>query len=258
DRECVRLTTPECPILLPQTNELWRTNLRSSNPVILAGTGVIGGTTVLDSRLRNYDLAITELTNTNAGLPSNRQVVMIGCRATFDDAAGLDRELDHLANVVKVPGLISAFDAAELQRAFNDYGRAAQMFFMSPLQSDPALAALQDDGLIWHMGPGPESIARIYAPLLTRTLAHLERIQGVSLAEGARVATVVTTDNRLLSTMVPIIETRPEEYGLSFNGKTVAQNRSDGNYRTFNITSGATSDVSTQIANILSLQPHVI
>lgn len=252
ERECVRLDSAECPTMLPQTQELWRANLRTANPLILAGTGVISGTTVLDTRLRNYDLAITELTNRNGGLPSGRQVVMLGCRATFDDDEGLNREMEHLANVVKVPGLISAFEAADLQRAFNEYGLAAQMFFMSPLQSDPALAALQDEGLIWHMGPASESIARVYAPLLTRTLAFL------GVTSGAKVATVVTTDDRLLADMLPTVETTPERFGLSFNDKTVSQNRTDNNYRTVNVTSSASSDVSTQISAIVTMRPHVI
>src|SRR5690606_14716650 len=84
DRECVRLTTAECPTMLPQTGELWRENLRSDNPVILAGTGIIDGTTFIDPILLNYDLALTELTQKMTTLPSGRRVVMIGCKALFE------------------------------------------------------------------------------------------------------------------------------------------------------------------------------
>jgi hypothetical protein len=252
EKECVKLTTTECPTMLPQTGELWLESLRTDNPVILAGAGLIGGTTFLDQRLRNYDLALTELTNTNLGLPSNRQVVMIGCQGTFENADELDREMVHLANAVKVPGIIASFFADDLQRAFNDYGKEAQMFFMSPLESDPTLAALQDNGLIWHIGPATDVLARAYAPLFTRTLAHL------GLTSGVKVATVVTTDVRFLANMVPTIEAAPAQYGLSFNGMNVTDNRNADNYVKVNITSGSMSSVSAQVAEILDLQPNVI
>ncbi|HTV24758.1 MAG TPA: hypothetical protein VMG12_38965, partial [Polyangiaceae bacterium] len=203
DRECVRLDTPECPTILPQIDNQWLDNLRTNNPLILAGTGVIGGTTNYDARLRNYDLALTELTNTNSGLPSGRQVVMLGCRATFDDDEGLDREMEHLANVVKVPGLAAAFAAADVQRAFNEYGKAANMFFMSPVQSDGTLAALQDESLVWHILSGPEVLARTYAPLLTRALTFLE------VTTTAKVATVVTSDDRTYTSIRDTIEGPP-------------------------------------------------
>lgn len=252
DRTCVNLITTECPVILPQTSEIGMKNLRTNNPLILAGTGVIGGTTNVDVRLRNYDLAITELTNQNSGLPSGRQVVMLGCRATFDDEEGLDREMEHLTNVVKVPGIASAFAAADMQRAFNDYGKAAQMFFMSPVESDSTLAALQDDGLMWHILPGFEVVARTYAPLLTRVLTYLE------VTTGAKVATVVTSDSRALTTARDTIEAPPSEYGLSFNGMSVNQNFDAGNYLTVNITSSATDDITPQVASIIALRPNVI
>jgi hypothetical protein len=92
--------------------------------------------------------------------------------------------------------------------------------------------------------------------LLARILTFLES-QGQTFVAGAKVATVVTTDNRGLSNMLPTIETLPGEFGLSFNGKTVAQNRTDDNYRTVNITS-ATTDFSTQVASIIAMRPNVI
>lgn len=255
--ECVKLTTTECPTLLP-ADDLGLDNLRTENPVILAGSGVIGGTSFIDNITRNFDLALKELTLTNQGLPSNRQVVMIACKALFDEPEELDREFEHLANVVKVPGMVSTFLADDLQRAFTEYGKPAKMFFMSPLESDATLAALQDDGLIWHIGPAFDTVARAYAPLFTRTLAYLQTSSGLDIASGVKVATVMTTDDRAMATMVPTIEAPPEEYGISFNGQSVAVNRAADLYLRANINSGSDSPVSEQAAQILAFLPNVI
>jgi hypothetical protein len=254
-RECVKLTTTECPTMLPLgEGELYLQILRSENPLILAGSGLIGGTTVLDARMRNYDLALKELDSTNQGLPSGRRVAMIGCTSSFEDEGALEREMDHLINKVKVPGIVSSYIAEDLQRAFNDYGKVAQTFFMSARESDATLGAIPDDGLIWHIGPGTDVLARAYAPLFTRTLAHL----GIAEQTGVKVASVVTTTERFLSNMAPAIERPPEEYGLSFNAKSVSANLDAGDYLSVGISSDADSDISTQLDAILALQPHVI
>lgn len=238
--------------MLPQTDELWRENLRTDNPVILAGTGIIDGTTFIDPILLNYDLALTELTQKMTTLPSGRRVVMIGCKALFESNAELDVMMTHLADVVKVPGIAATMLAEDLQRAWNEKGSAANMFFMSPLESDPTLATLQDRGLIWHVGPKFNIIARVYAPLLTRTLAHL------AVTGTVKVATVVTTDSRLLSTMVTTIEATPQQYGLSFNDKAVAENRTDGNYLGIGISSNFEDTIASQVADLVEFEPTVI
>jgi hypothetical protein len=256
-RECVKLATTECPTILPTADdgELLLSILRSENPLILGGSGLIGGTTSLDQRLRNYNLALTELENQNGGLPSTRKVLMVGCSSTFEEEGSFEREMDHLIDQVKVPGIASSYIAEDLQRAFNEYGKDAQTFFMSALESDVTLGAMQDDGLIWHIGPGVDVLAQAYAPLLTRTLAHL----GIAERTDVKVAVVTTTNIRFLSNMAPGIERPPAEFGLSFNGTTVAENRDNlRNYIRVGISADATSDISTQLESILALQPNVI
>ena len=237
--------------MLPQTRELWLDNLRSTNPLILAGTGVIGGTTNFDPRLMNYDMALTELTNTVIGLQSSRRVVMIGCRAVPESDEELDRMMTHLAKV-KVPGIVAALSAEHLQRAFVEVGDAANMFFMSPLDSDPTLASLVDRGLVWHMGPGADVIARTYAPLLKRTLAHL------NLTSDIRVATVVTSDDRFLVNVQGTIESTPQRAGLFFNGQSIADNRNNDHYLAVSILSGDANSVAAQVQQLLAFRPHVI
>jgi hypothetical protein len=250
-RKCVQLLSPECPTILPQTGEIWRENLRAdNNALVLAGTGLIGNTSGLDLFLRNYELALTELKSKVTGI-GGRRVVMLGCKATYDSTDELDRMMAHLADVVKVPGMIAAMGAEDLQRAYEQKGDAANLFFMNPLESDPAIAALQTRGRIWNIGSGADVIARAYAPLLDRALAHLAPTGTV------KVATVVTADVRFLTNMVSTIQAPPAQYGLRFNGKSVDDNRPD-NYRGFNIDSSTDSSVATQVQGLIDLQPTVI
>jgi hypothetical protein len=257
DRECIPLLTTECPTILPQIDEAWRENLRSPNPLILAGTGLIGGSTNYDLFVKNYDLALTEVNRKVGGLQGGtRPLVMIACQATFTSDEQLDRMMTHLADTVKVPGIVSAMSADNLQRAFNEKGKAANMFFMSPLESDPTLSSMMNNGLLWYIGPSPGAIARAYAPLLTRTLAHLTTAG--ALTGAARVATVVSSDERFASNTIETIRSSPTAYGIAFNGgNSVFQNTETGNYLGLSITSSDTSNVA-EVQSLLNFKPHVI
>jgi hypothetical protein len=254
DRACVSLLSSECPTMLPQENEVGLTNLREDDDtLILAGTGVIDDTAVLDVRLMNYDLALTELETYVGGLGAGgRQVVMLGCKATYDSNDELDRMMTHLVDELKVPGLVAAMGADDLQRAWTEKGDAANLFFMSPLESDPTLATLMDRGLMWHIGPGADVVARAYAPLLTRVIDHL------AVAGTVKVATVLTPDYRFLNNVMLTVESPPAQYGLLFNGMSVAQNRSAGNYRGVSISADADESAATQVQDLVTFQPTVI
>jgi hypothetical protein len=177
---------------------------------------------------------------------------MLGCQATFESSDELGRMMTHLAQTVKVSGLIAAMDAADLQRAFVEYGGPANVFVMSPLESDPTLATLEDNGLLWHVGPGADFIARAYAPLLTRVLSHL------AIAEPVRVATVTNSDQRFATNTLSTIRSPPAQHGISFNGgQSVFENRDEGYYLDVSITVEDDNPVS-QVQQIIDFRPHVI
>jgi hypothetical protein len=251
DRACVSLLSSECPTILPQENELAVTNLREDDDtLILAGTGVIDDTAVLDVRLMNYDLALTELETYVGGLGAGgRQVVMLGCKATYDSNEELDRMMTHLTDTIRVPGLIAAMEAEDLQRAWTEKGDAADLFFMSPLDSDPTLATLMDRGLMWHIGPGADIVARAYAPLLTRVIQHL------AVTGTVKVATVLTADDRFLNNVMLTLESPPAQYGLFFNGMSVAQNRSADNYLGVSVSAASAA---AQVQELVAFEPTVI
>jgi hypothetical protein len=248
DRSCVRMTTTECPSVLPVKNEGWLTALRSDNPVILAGTGVIDTVGTLTPGLRSYELAMAEV-NRYGIQGGTRQVVMLACKANADEAE-VDTIMTHVAQTLKIKGMIAAFYAQNLQRAFLNYGQAANMFFMSPLESDPLLATIGDTGLLWHIGPRPEVFGRAYAPLVTRTIAHL------GLTENVRIATVTASDQRFLTAMLSTITDDPPNYGLTINGGSVADNLGT-NYLGLTTTLGAPA-ATEQVVALLEFKPHII
>jgi hypothetical protein len=257
NRECIPLLSTECPTILPQIGDKWNEHLRSdSEPVILAGTGLVGGSTNYDIFLKNYDLALTEVNRKVGGLANGmRPLIMIGCQAGFDSDEERDRMMTHLADRVKVPGLIAAMSAEDMQRAFTDKGKPANMFFMSPVDSDPTLSSLMNNGLLWYIGPSPEIIARAYAPLLTRTLAHLTAT--AALTGVARVATVVTANNRSATNTIATIRGEPAAYGIAFNeGASVFENTETGNYLGLSINAGESSV--EQVGRLLTFKPHVV
>jgi hypothetical protein len=257
-KSCVYLKTAECPLVLPNTRELWRENLRSDNVLILGGFGTIP-TEQTGMQIRNYDLALTELTSQIGGLPgsggSRRPVVMVLCRANFTERTELDASMTHLADTLKVPGIVSGLLADDLQYAFESKGLGANMFFMSPLESDSTLTSLQDDGLLWHVGPGGTSVGRAYAPLLERTLSYL------NVSGPVRVASVLASDLRLLSDIDAVVRSPPSSGGISFNGMSVFENLNADNYKSVAITSVYTDpnvQLATQSQDILAFKPHVI
>jgi hypothetical protein len=251
DRTCVELLTDECPVILPQTREIWRTSLRTADPppLILAGTTPANSTASLDNYLRNYELALLEL-NEKGVTVGGRQVVMLGCKAQFESTDELDEMMEHLADEVKVPGMVTTLAADDLQRAFTEKGRATNMFFMSAYESDDTLAAIADNGLIWHIGPATPVLARVYGPLLTRILDRIEAPGTV------KVATVVTTDYRFLTNMLPTIQAEPDRFGVRFNGQSVAANGT--NYLAVGITNDPGASLAQQVDALLGALPTVI
>lgn len=254
ERACVPVTSTDCPVMLP-LDALGLANLRSANPLILGGYANIppeqAGVQVL-----NYNLALTEFTRRLEGLAGpngRRNLVMVVCQANIgEDRSSLDRSLAHLVNL-RVPGVVSALLGDDLQYVFDNGGQQANMFFMSAVEADPVLTSLEDNGLVWHILPSADYVARAYAPLLDRTLNYLNVSGGP-----VRVAAVVANDVRFLSDVMDTV--RSSEFGLKFNeGKTVSENSTELNYRGFEISeTDPDAAYTAQIQGILEFKPHVI
>ena len=261
DTNCVPLLSAECPVILPKgaSNDAWRDALRSDNPVILAGTGGVDGTTSFDIVMKNYDLALTEVNEAvgglRAGAAAPRQLVMLGCSSDLDDA-GIDAMMTHVADELHIPGMVTTLDAGSLQHAFDSrLGEGKRpVFFMSAFESDPTLATLQDNGLMWHVGPNFEYVARAYAPLLNRVLTKL----AVPAGE-ARVALVTRSDIRLLQNVSDAITADPAQFGISFNGQSVSANSNAEPAKYVGVTvGGGQASFTTQVQTLVDFLPHVV
>jgi hypothetical protein len=256
---CVPLLSDDCPVILPLTDDLWMDNLRTTNPIIFGAFATVP-TTLVGLQTRNYDLALTELTRSVSGLPgaggARRELVTVVCRSNFAAQANLDASMAHLVDDLHVPGIISALLAPDLQHAFESKAEAAHVMMMSPLESDSTLVSLVDNGLVWQMLPGGSSVAATYAPLLDRTVAYLQGSSSLGPNEAVRVALVTASDVRFLSdTSDTVTQT------VTFNGKSAADNLSDGNFEPVAITSVYTdpnADLTAQIQAVLAFRPHIV
>ncbi|MET0410503.1 MAG: hypothetical protein ABW217_04380 [Polyangiaceae bacterium] len=259
EHTCIPLKTSECPLVLPIREEGATELLRGDNPVILGGFAQIPATSTIGPGTRNYDLALTELEEQVGGLPGGsggvRPTVMVVCQSATEDNAVLDAAIDHLADDLRVPAVVSALSSANLQYVFSRKGREAGMFFMSTEDADGLLTLLPDDNLIWHMLPGGKALGASYAPLLTRTLTFLD------LSQQARVAMVVASDIRLLADMFDAATQSPESGGISFNDMNVTQNLGAGLYREVQVPSilqAPDDPLLDEIADLVAFAPNVV
>jgi hypothetical protein len=260
ERQCIPLKSTECPVVLPIRDERATQLLKEGDAVILGGFAQIPETSAIGAGIRNFDLALSELADGPGGLPGDvsgavRPTVMVVCQAATEDNAVLDAAIDHLADDLRVPAVVSALSSANLQYVFSQKGREAGMFFMSTEDADGLLTLLPDDNLVWHMLPGGKALGASYAPLLTRTLAFLD------LSAEARVAMVVASDIRVLADMFDAATQSPASGGISFNGMNVTQNLAAGFYREVQVPSVLQSPddpLLTQIADVVSFAPNVV
>lgn len=257
DGTCVPLLSDDCPVILPVTEDLWNQNLRTDDPIIFGAFASVP-TNLIGDQIRNYDLALTEFTHKVGTLPGSgskrRGLVAVVCRNT---KANIDPGMAHLVDDLKVPGIISALLASDIQHVFETKAHEADVMLMSPAESDSTLVSLKDDGLIWQMLPGGGSVAVSYAPLVDRTVSFL--VSNGTLASAAdpvRVALVTATDVRFLQDQTQTIDDT-----ITFNGKSVADNLTDGNFKSIGITSVYTdksADLTPQIQALLTFKPHII
>ena len=259
---CVRLLTQECPALLPNTRLGWLDALRHSDPdpVIFGVFGDVPRELIGFDGL-NYDLALSEAARGVGGIPAQgdkrRPLLALLCKNVYSSNEAFDRAIDHLMVDLAVPGILAGLESSDLEYAFRHRGRERQIFVMSPFEADPALLALDDDGLLWHILPGGDSVALPYGPLLDRTVAHLRDSGNLGPDEPVRVALVTADDVRLLATLSSALV----DDVLRVNGRPVLENSPD-TFRAVTIQSTELSsvppDYTDAIALLRKFAPHVI
>ncbi|MDF3071581.1 MAG: uncharacterized protein K0R38_7182 [Polyangiaceae bacterium] len=175
--KCVSLVTEECPLVVGADN------LRAPAPIIFGAYTVAPNAVSRSSVTRNIDLVISEVTTKVTGLkggPNNsrRTLAFVVCNSYFPDVApgtidAFEPSLDHLVDDLKVPGIVSALSAKDLEAVFSQRLNAAGTFVISPFEQDSELAALADEGRLWNMLGATSDLAPAFGALLKRTEAYL-------------------------------------------------------------------------------------
>jgi hypothetical protein len=186
--------------------------------------------------LWNYEFAVDEI-NMAGGLPDNQMVahplVLVVC-SSDPPGAGMDpfaKSLPHLVDDLEVPAIVADLLPEALISVFQKtHDEATPVFFLSPGPANNALANLQDDNLVWHMGGLVRDLAPAYQSLVKQVEQHIKKNAAISTV---KVAVVTTTDavdptsgvlGELLQAVKPM---------LQFNEQGVAANEAAGNYKEF-------------------------
>jgi hypothetical protein len=260
DGLCVNLKSDECPVLLPLSDTNYEA-LTSTDAIILGAFSYIPSSLV-GNYTRNYDLAVTEFNEEAGGLfvgGKRRKIAMVVCNWTYDMQSDFLKPTEHLVNELKVPAVLGPVLADDQQYVFEEKGSEAGVFFMSPGYSHDSLATLQDGGLVWNMLSGGSALSVSYTPLLDLAVTHLRHqttANHLGETDDVRVAVITATDERFLRELSDSVKAQ-----IKFNGKTAAENETDGNFKAIATTSYYKDPNFSQVAvrdAMLAFKPHII
>lgn len=258
---CVPLGHPNCPLVLPQTENRWLKNLLATDaePIIF---GMFAAMTngLNSTMIRNYELALAEISRAVTGVPvgsgRRRRLLAVVCRNSYNTNTDFDAALDHLVEDLKVPGILSTMTPDNLQYAFERSGLPRHVFFMNAVDVEKSLLDLVDDGLLWHMLPEMNVLNTTYVALLDRVLRHLEASGALEEAEPVRVALLRADNLRGSSALATELTT-----SMTFNGRSARQNAPEYFIEVSvesAVSPGATPDYSKAIQSLEKFAPHVI
>ncbi|HTQ03256.1 MAG TPA: hypothetical protein VMI54_05345 [Polyangiaceae bacterium] len=262
---CVRLMSDECQLLLPSSNQ-WLQNLRSGD----ADPLIFGIFTIYDQHLdaddtRNFDLALTDVTEKVIGIPAvndkRRPLVGVACNSgTLTSPLSedqLDRAMDHLTLDLGVTGILSDLQASDLERAFRYRGYDRHVFFMNALGAEENVQTLMSDGLIWSILPPGTDLVPVYQPLVDRAVAHLRSNGTLGATENARVAIVIAQNVPVLNDIGSAVVNT-----LSINGKAATDQNAGGDFLEITVFSpsgeGAPSVDTDAILQLKAFKPHIV
>lgn len=177
--QCISLLTKECPLVVGAQN------LRAPEPIVFGAYALAPDAISRSVLTRNLDLVVSEFTSKVTGLRggpngTRRTLAFVVCNSSFPDNSpgtidAFTPSLQHLVDTLHVPGIVSGLRAKDLQAVFSEKLDTAGTFVISPYEQDSELAALNDDGRLWHMLGATSDLAPAFGPLLKRTEKYLRR-----------------------------------------------------------------------------------
>lgn len=176
---CVSLVTKQCPLVVGAQN------LRAAEPIVFGAYALAPDGVSRSTVTRNLELTVSEFTSKVTGLRggldgTRRTLAFVVCNSSFPDNPpgtidAFTPSLQHLVDTLHVPGIVSALPAKDLQAVFSQKLDAAGTFVISPYEQDSELAALTDDGRLWHLLGATSDLAPAFGPLLKRAETYLRR-----------------------------------------------------------------------------------
>lgn len=261
DGECQALLNSDCEVVLPFDDTY--NALRSTNAIIIGAFSNLNNG-IPNPQLENFDLALFEINQETGGLVGSgnkrRQVVAVVCTSAYSAQVELEPRVDHLVETLKAPAILATLGVADQQYVYEHLlDRGADVFMMVPNSSDDDIVSLPDDGLIYHMLAGPDSLSQTYQPLIDMVITHLQNRGLLGTApdyEEVRIALVTNTGNRFLTDLGDHFEGR-----VRWNGRDADGNR-DASPSAFvsvgTISQPTTAQVTQTVDAILAIKPHII
>lgn len=229
DRKCVVLTSPECPSVLKQAGQLL-----TDDAIVIGSINPAGATELGDPMEKAVEFAQLEFSKQVRGLPSvdpaktdPRPLVVVSCREFGTDGYdSMVRAAVHLAKNVQVPLVIGPVDAANCALTAGEVLNPARILSIFPIGQSPFLQTLPNPiaptPITWSLGYDDANITNAAAEFTKKKLEVDIRAKN---GDKAVKVVVLVEDNFQGQTSTELLEKK-----LFFNGKSAADNLSDGNY----------------------------
>ncbi|MEM1034548.1 MAG: ABC transporter substrate-binding protein [Myxococcota bacterium] len=252
DRACVNLVSPDCSSVEPVTA------VADDDAIIIGWMGALEGdfASIGVPIQQATRLAVEEFNDrASGGLPggaggARRPLVLLSCHDLADES-GL-RAARHLVDTVKVPAIVGPLFSSISLNVIGDVTIPAEVLTISPSATSPTFTDFPDDGLHWRTVPSDALQAVPLAALVSQVEDRLRADMTLMAGEDLRVVTV----------------SNGGAYGqglrdglndqVAFNGKSAAENLTDGNYTLLSYDDPAENsdvDLSGVVNEILRLEP---
>jgi hypothetical protein len=218
DHVCVPLKNDACPIVIG--------NAAHANAIYFGAFASLDRTTPADNAIIwAHELALEELSGDNVGglrdgpeSPdgTRRPLVMVVCNNLPDT---VDPAMKHLADEIQVPAVIATLKPGDLRRAFEQYEKTRDIFYLSPVAVTTPLVIEPDEGHVWNLLGQPSDLAPTYVELLRLSEAHWRKLH--SITDPLKVA-LIKTDDAYDSELDEALQST-----LYFNEKSVSDNGTD-------------------------------
>ena len=172
-------------------------------------------------------LALDEFRDSAAsrgGIPINgvtRQPLMLVCSYPRDDlfdSYDIEHQLvDHLVETVGTPGILLLTDEVHYTASYALDEKNYDVLFLHPGGLTPEVAALDDDGRIWHMLGQDLDLAPIYVPLVERIEEHVN--PAATRTRPTRLVMIVPSIGGFYGAQLPA----PLSSTLRLNGRPVSE-----------------------------------